>query len=216
VELNLSQRDDDNLYARLLARLKAGETFLDVGCCLGQDIRKLVFDGAPPQNVMGAELNPGFIDQGYALFRDHEKLAGRFVAPADILGDEGGAVAKLHGTFDVVQLGMILHLFTWEEQKTVFINAIDLLKKDKKGSLVIGQAVGDLAGLSRKTAGGGEKATYMHNGESFSKLIKEVGEATGTEWKVRAFLDPHIGMQKDRLAWNDAATRMLSFEIERA
>jgi hypothetical protein len=181
---------------------------------LGQDIRKLLHDGAPADSVMGAELNPGFIDQGYALCRGQDRLRSRFVAPADILGDEEGALAKLNGTFDVVQLGIILHLFTWEEQKAVFINAVRLLEGDKKGTVIIGQAVGDLGGISRKTAGGGDKPTFMQNKDSISLLIQEVGIATGTRWVVRAFSDPPIGMQKDRL-WNDPQTRMLSFEVRR-
>ena len=53
LELTLSNRK--RLYHCLLSLLHSGESFLDISCCLGQDIRKLIFDGAPAQNLVGAE-----------------------------------------------------------------------------------------------------------------------------------------------------------------
>lgn len=43
-------------YGTMLQRLKAGAKYVDIGCCIGQDIRKLVADGAPGENLYGAEL----------------------------------------------------------------------------------------------------------------------------------------------------------------
>lgn len=65
------------LYPRLLARLKGGATFLDIGCCLGHDIRKLVFDGVPGENLAGVELRQGYIDLGYEFFRDKDTLGAK-------------------------------------------------------------------------------------------------------------------------------------------
>ena len=42
LELNLSKRVD--VYPRLLSMIKKGGNFMDIGCCLGQDLRKLIFD----------------------------------------------------------------------------------------------------------------------------------------------------------------------------
>lgn len=61
-------------YEQVLSRTKQGEKLLDLGCCMGQDIRKLVFDGAPAENVSATELEPEFIDLGFELFRDKERL----------------------------------------------------------------------------------------------------------------------------------------------
>lgn len=40
----------------MVQRLKDGARYLDVGCCLGQDIRKLVADGVPSAHLYGVEL----------------------------------------------------------------------------------------------------------------------------------------------------------------
>lgn len=39
----------------------AEPVFLDVGTCLGQDLRKLIFDGVSPSRVFGADLLPEFV-----------------------------------------------------------------------------------------------------------------------------------------------------------
>ena len=51
--------------------------FLDVGCCLGTDMRKLVFDGVPAQNLVGIELRQQYIDLGFDLFRDRNRLGAK-------------------------------------------------------------------------------------------------------------------------------------------
>ena len=210
MQLNLSTRED--VYPRLLRRLRAGDRFLDIGCCLGQDIRKLVYDGVPGQNLAGAELNGGFIDLGYELFRDRDTLEARFVT-ADILDGGGAALKEFEGQLDVVQLGMILHLFTWEQQVTAFEHAVKLLKPDTKGVAIIGQAVGNIDGLASESLQ--RKGTFRHNADTFRKLIDEVSAKTGTEWNVKASLDKGLSVFAEKRTWDNPTARRLVFEVER-
>lgn len=211
LELNLANRGE--LYTRLLGILRSGGRFLDVGTCLGQDIRKLVFDGAPAPSVAGAELNAGFIDLGYELFGDRGSLES-LVVTANILEPIAGSpLQELEGTLDVVQLGMILHLFTWEQQITAFENAIRLLKPGKTGTLIIGQASGNVDGVA--TGGAWGRSTFKHNVESFEKFIGELSDKTGTQWKVTASLDNGLSIFDGKRTWDDPKTRRLLFEVER-
>ena len=44
-------------YPEVLERLKTkDEKFLDLGCCLGQDLRVLLAAGVPGQKLYGADL----------------------------------------------------------------------------------------------------------------------------------------------------------------
>lgn len=190
--------------------------FLDIGTCLGQDIRKLIHDGAPSATVAGAELSSTFIELGYRLFRDDP--ATMRVVQADILAPLYGdsSLAPFCGMLKVVQLGMILHLFSWDEQLTAFEHAIALLS-DEPGVLVIGQATGNLDGIETRTVspGGKDKGTWKHNVESFERLIRDVEERTGTRWTVKAALDMGLSVQDGKRTWDDPRTRRLLFEIER-
>lgn len=216
LELNLSHRD---LYPKLLEELKTqpDARFLDIGCCLGQDLRKLIIDGAPAERVAGAELNGAFIDLGYTLFKDKESLEGKTpIVFANILEDPSSAASPLYslvGTFSAVQLGMLLHLFTWEEQITAFKHTLALLR-GKPGDRIFGQATGHLDGTP--TASVGVRATFKHNADTFAKLITQFGEATNTQWTiVTAKLDNGLSIFDEKRTWDDPRTRRLVFEIER-
>lgn len=73
-------------YPRVLARLRSHSTgaFLDAGCCVGQELRHLMRRAkVPPQNLYGFDLEPGFFDVGYKLFRDDAAKFPATLVPAD-------------------------------------------------------------------------------------------------------------------------------------
>jgi len=208
--LTLSTRN--RLYPRLLLRLQAGATFLDIGCCLGQDIRKLVFDGVPAENLAGAELRQGYIDLGYELFRDKEKLVSKMYQ-ANILDDlTVEPWPQLEGKFDVVNFSMVLHVFTREEQLVMFQRGIEVLKAGELGTTILGMACGADEASVEEWHG---KGVMIHNPETFSKLIEEVGDMTGTKWKVEVELDNYISMWDPKYRWIGPRMRRLVWELTR-
>lgn len=42
-----------------LGKERPGALFLDLGCCLGHDVRKAVADGFPITQAIGSDLHPG-------------------------------------------------------------------------------------------------------------------------------------------------------------
>ncbi|KAK7709431.1 hypothetical protein SLS64_006344 [Diaporthe eres] len=92
-------------YATVVRRLKQGAKYLDIGCCLGQDIRKLVMDGARPENLYGAELHAPFIDLSYELFRDRG-LASTFMEADALVPPGDSPLSRLKGEVDFVHLGI--------------------------------------------------------------------------------------------------------------
>lgn len=217
LELNLSKR---GLYKSLVEELTATFSpgrFLDIGCCLGQDLRKLIYDGVPPERVAGAELNGAFVDLGYDLFKDKGRLAGKApIVSASILVDPSSPASPLNslvGTFSSVQLGMLLHLFTWEEQLAAFRHTLTLLR-GQPGDRIFGQATGNLDGTP--TASVGQRATFKHNVETFTRLIAKFSASTSTTWRVvTAELDNGLSVFDGKRTWDDPRTRRLVFEIVR-
>jgi ubiquinone/menaquinone biosynthesis C-methylase UbiE len=67
------------VYPDIIKRLKDGQAFLDIGCCFGQVIRKLVYDGVPSENIYGADFREDFIELGHELFRDKATLRTKFI-----------------------------------------------------------------------------------------------------------------------------------------
>lgn len=169
----------------------------------------------PPCTVAGAELSATFIELGYELFRDRPETVKMVQGNVPARIDEESPLAQFRGKLRVVQLGMILHLFSWDEQITAFLNAISLLR-DEKGVLVIGQATGHVDGKETKSLspGGKDRGTWKHNVQSFSRLIKDVEGKSGTRWNVKAELDEGLSVNDGKRTWDDPRTRLL-FEIER-
>ncbi|QSZ29598.1 hypothetical protein DSL72_004114 [Monilinia vaccinii-corymbosi] len=62
---------------------EASPKFLDIGTCIGQDLRALHRDGAPLSSLYGIDAIPEFETIGYALFRDED----HFLPGHDIVGD---------------------------------------------------------------------------------------------------------------------------------
>ncbi|KIJ60830.1 hypothetical protein HYDPIDRAFT_116688 [Hydnomerulius pinastri MD-312] len=63
-----------------IGRTRAGAILLDLGCCVGTDIRKAVADGFPAENTIGSDLHQEFGAIGHKLFKTTpETFAGHFI-----------------------------------------------------------------------------------------------------------------------------------------
>ncbi|KAF2686996.1 hypothetical protein K458DRAFT_363448 [Lentithecium fluviatile CBS 122367] len=199
-------------YAEILQRVKDGDTFLDLGCCVGQDIRKLVFDGAPSENTYGSDREKAFMDIGYDLFLDKDTLKTTFIG-ADIFDAESD-LKDLAGKIDIIHTAFFFHLWDLEGQ-TQAVRRVVQLFKDKVGSLLVGRQLGNIKG------GTSEKGRFRHDAESFAQMWKKVGEEMGMEWKVDAWLgeeDLWAKTQKEGLGdvgWVPPGSRVLNFTVRR-
>lgn len=167
-------------YDELLQRLQCGATLLDIGCCFGQDIRKLVLDGAPAANLTGAELEQVFLDLGYELFNDKKALASKFVC-GDIFAE--GAYGLQDGSFDFVHAGSFFHQFSWEEQIESLTKCLRLLKP-QPGSMLLGRQIATVEpGVVKHPALRSGEA-YHHSIDTWERLVAEIAENVGLEMDV--------------------------------
>ncbi|KAI1128659.1 hypothetical protein F5Y10DRAFT_264850 [Nemania abortiva] len=132
-------------YPRILERITSTTSaprFLDLGTCLGQDVRTLLHNGASPSTIYGADVLPGFKDAGHALFKDRDRFDESHFITGDIFSEDD-ELAKTKGTWDIVHIAMFLHVFSLADQEVVSKNVLKLLKV-VPGSTVIGTQTGSL------------------------------------------------------------------------
>ena len=164
------------IYSEIVQQCKnEGATLIDFGCCLGQDIRQLIYDGVPLSQLRGYELNPYFIEQGYELFRDGEMMRERKIFQAgDIFDDE-----FLNGIepADYVYVGSLIHLFDAATQRDVCRRLSRLAKR----AIVGRQSGAPVAGEYSRKSGLPANRMMVHSPESITEMWKEV---TNGEWQV--------------------------------
>ncbi|CAN9227992.1 unnamed protein product [Alternaria alternata] len=198
-------------YQEVLSRIKSGEKFLDLGCCMGQDIRKLVHDGAPSEHMYASDLKKNFWGIGYDMFLDKSTLQTQFVE-ADIF-DIDSALKQMDGKMDVINAASFFHLFDWDQQVKAAKRAVQLLKP-VSGSLIVGRQggkpeAGSFAHVMK------EMTAFWHNPESWAKMWKQVGDETGTDWEVQAVLGEEDLSKRMKTSLVPAGTRFMTFTIRR-
>ncbi|RFU80735.1 s-adenosyl-l-methionine-dependent methyltransferase [Trichoderma arundinaceum] len=179
-----------DVYEEVLERVKDGEKFMDLGCCFGQEIRKLVQDGAPSINTYGSDLWGEFLSIGYELFKDKDRLQTTFIA-ADIF-DDSSSLTRLSGQMNIIYVGDFFHLFNLEEQEGIAIRVAQLLVS-QPGALIIGrQSGGEIAGEYSRVGDTSGRRHFQHNPQSWKELWERVGEKTGSRWMMEADLCPEF------------------------
>lgn len=165
-------------YHEVKQRITAGEKYLELGCCFGQELRQPTIDGVPSSNLYATDLDLSFAELGYELFRDKDRLQAHFLA-ADIL-QASSPLDALDGQFGMINAQYFFHLFSWEQQLTIGKRMVRLLSKDQRG-LITG---GHVAGEECEQTNWLDSYLYVHSEASFRKLWEEIGAATGTKWEV--------------------------------
>jgi hypothetical protein len=95
------------LYSKVLSILKAKADpsgsfpkFLDLGTCVGQDLRALHHDGAPVSTLYGSDIFADIEHVGHALFKDEEIFTADHFIVGDIfkVDDATSALGKTVGS----------------------------------------------------------------------------------------------------------------------
>ncbi|KAF2729378.1 hypothetical protein EJ04DRAFT_73850 [Polyplosphaeria fusca] len=198
----------------IVQRIQKGDKYLDIGCCVGQDIRKLAQAGAPSENMYGSDLEQEFMNIGYDLFRDKSDIKATFIA-ANIL-DPDSDLRRLDGKIDIVHAASFFHLFSWEESVKA-CSRVAMLLKPQPGGIVVGRQIGHEFPGAMASSIHSDKKRFRHNADTFAKMWEEVGTLTGTKWAVEAKLgdldlSQVVGDMREILT---KGTRWLSFTVWR-
>lgn len=157
---------------------------LDAGCAFGYVLRQLAFDGAPALNLIGIDLQQGFLDLGFDLFKDRDTFGGKFLA-GDLLSPDDDSLDEINGKVDIIHAAALFHLFDWEDQVTLGARLVNFFNKNSSNAMVVGRQIGTLYPPDRATYKQQDGPHwYRHNLETWQELWDEIGDNTGTKWKV--------------------------------
>ncbi|KAI0662436.1 hypothetical protein C8Q70DRAFT_1088892 [Cubamyces menziesii] len=199
-------------YKQLLAlgKERKGAILLDIGCCVGNDIRKAVYDGYPVENIVASDLHPEYWDLGHKLFNTtpetfpvpfvpgdafdpaHLAPVPPFYSPPDTPRPELKTLTSLNplrGHVSVIHTSAFFHLFV-EEQQFKLAQAVAGLLSPEPGSMILGLHVGlpekgFRPGKRERAHGGGPM--FCHSPESWKELWDGQVFKKGTV-KVEAFI----------------------------
>jgi hypothetical protein len=181
-----------------------------VGCCVGQVVRKLAFDGVDPARLYGTDLHPEYLDLGFELFNDRERFGPDSFIAANLLDPNDQGSNKMDGKVTVMHAANFFHLFDWDEQVVVAARMIRFLKPGTTNAVIIGGMIGSVKPGAFTSPNGHTR--YLHDPETFQRLWDEAGRMTGTEWKVTA---GWINIQIDLPSFPDES-RYLGFTVRQA
>ncbi|KAL1876097.1 hypothetical protein Plec18167_005358 [Paecilomyces lecythidis] len=127
---------DFDCYPDILDSIKKGALFLDLACCFAQEVRQVVADGAPPENVYGTDLSSDLMNLGYDLFLDKDKFGVRFIQ-SDVLDSQSPLATEFQGRFDFIHSSNFFHAWEWGKAIEVAKCVVKLLS-NKPGSMILG------------------------------------------------------------------------------
>jgi hypothetical protein len=197
--------------------------FLDFGTCLGQDLRKLIHDGASPTLLYGSDVLPAFISLGYDLFRDTATFPpSHFLTPADAFdASPDNVLACLDGKCAIVHTSAVFHLFNYADQILLAKRVVKLLQP-RPGTLILGhQNANKKPGEYPSRPGHRSETLFRHNKASWKGLWDEVGREMDPplNFRVESELFPRSipkGVERpDSGQWRDEGFSWMRWEVWR-
>ncbi|KAF7342739.1 hypothetical protein MSAN_01989000 [Mycena sanguinolenta] len=188
-----------------LGKTVPGAILVELGCCLGNDVRKIASDGFPSENIIASDLREGFWTVSHKLYPNPpKKFAGTFI-PGDALDPEflglmpilkevpEGATPNLpslkslnplHGRVSAIHTGSFFHLFSEEKQLEIARKFAGLLSP-RPGSMIFGcHGTQPTKGFMR---GSRDNQIFCHSPESWKEMWEEQVFEPGTV-EVQSFL----------------------------
>ncbi|KAF9524848.1 hypothetical protein CPB83DRAFT_577582 [Crepidotus variabilis] len=223
LKLGISRNPDYKSALKLLQE-RQSPILLDLGCCFGTDIRKVVDDGWLAENVVAADLQQDFWDAGHELFKSTPKsfpakfilgdaFDSGFLNPvsledlkAQVLEFESldhpqlaelTSLTQLRGKVSAIHTASFFHLFT-EQRQAGLARSLAALLIPTPGSIILGQHIATPdVGIKRYNRAGKAREMFCHSPSSWEKLwCDDVFGAAGIKTKVTAELVDISDMRK--------------------
>ncbi|KAH7889087.1 hypothetical protein F5I97DRAFT_1803283 [Phlebopus sp. FC_14] len=195
-----------------IGRNRPNAILLDVGCCVGTDIRKAVADGFPAERTIGSDLHPEFGQLGHKLFNTTPKTYPGHFIPGDIFDPAMLSIVEpfkaapsvqeepkltsltslnpLQGRTSVIHAANFFHLFSEAKQWHLARGLAGLLSPEP-GSIICGSHWGlHEKGTMLERLFGSNVEMFCHSPESWRELWEETVFSKG-QVKVDTMLIEH-------------------------
>jgi hypothetical protein len=128
-----------------------------------------------------SELHGGFVELGYDLFWDHDKLKSKFV-----VGDFFNLTGQdFYGSrFDIIYQSAFLHLFNLQEQTDLIIKIVTELLKGP-GSMFVGRQIGAIDASEYQSKALRSGACYWRNEETWQRIVNNVASKIGKKFESK-------------------------------
>ncbi|KAG0699317.1 hypothetical protein DFH29DRAFT_983577 [Suillus ampliporus] len=178
-----------HIYDHILKRGSEEAILLDIGSCLGVDVRKAVEDGFPAHNIIASDIKEEYAELGRKLFKCSSEpshfISGDIFDPAflsiirpassvpeDVTPDIQTlrSLNDLRGHVGVIHASKVFHLFD-EEKQLELARALGGLLSCEPGSIICGNHVIALEkGIVRHTVLGVDISYFCHSLDTWTTL----------------------------------------------
>ncbi|KDQ07831.1 hypothetical protein BOTBODRAFT_119527 [Botryobasidium botryosum FD-172 SS1] len=166
---------------------KDNALFLDLGCCMGTDVRNAAYEGYPASQLVGSDLLETYLTLGKELYNDKETGKIKFIA-ADVFDlppirstaprisslDGVTQLDDLAGSLTFIYTGSVFHLFSAQKQKELALRLLRLWTREP-GAIIFGRHQGK-AEEGYLAEGRPEMDIYGHSPKTFTAMWKEAIE----------------------------------------
>ncbi|KAF8586105.1 hypothetical protein K439DRAFT_1341562 [Ramaria rubella] len=172
--------------ALMLGKRRPDAIFLDVGAGFGNDVRKLIADGYPTDNIVATDLHQGLWNAGHDLFKSNAKMLPVTFVPGDIF-ELTAAIEKappsnrpelvslrslvpLKGHISVIYAAHFFHLFNEHRGKELAERFAHLLSHEA-GSVIFGLHLGAPEAILQTTPAG---TMFCHSPTTWKSMWRSV------------------------------------------
>jgi len=211
------------IHKEILEQGKKGDAlFLDLGCCMGTDVRNLAYEGYPATQIVGSDLLGNYLSLGHELYKDKDTCKIKFIAadafdlppslsssPRLLSLDSVSQLDDLAGSMTFIYTGSLFHLFDAPRQKALALRLLRLWTREP-GAIIFGRHQGrsEEGALVRARA---EWNAYGHSPNSWAAMWKEaVEKVEGEGAGGRIIVEGELQDLVKRTVSNDSLTLLWS------
>jgi hypothetical protein len=157
----------------------------DVGCCFGQDVRKLVLDGIPPAMIWAIDVTGGYWTAGRELYREvgdnvsahaaaHgiDKVHTNFCDLCAVSISDDVKTDIVNGSFDCVISKNVFHVLSFAQSERLVLRMGQMLKS---GGFVMGICLGAQKEKDWAMTPDGSEVRFLQSKKTLTAVFEKYG-----------------------------------------